>query len=230
MNFISHFFLDLECKDTFFFLGVSTPDLIGNFDRSIRLKQSTLPLIMENDASKNQINFYNGVIRHFEVDRLFHSSHFFKRETQYLNGELKQIFTGECIDRTFFVSHIMLELILDRVLIRRHNDLPYYFYSHFEAAKLSEIVNLTEWITQRSLPGYDHFLQKFSEKQFLYRYVDMRYLAGVMRYILNKVGIRCYAYVNKPEFLDLMYAYENRLEKLYVPALQELSYALHRMH
>jgi len=229
MNFISHYFLDRDHTDSYFFLGVSTPDLISNYDRTIRLKEATLPLIMENDASQAQLSFYNGVLRHFEVDKMFHSSHFFRRETRYLSHALGRTFPHEQVDKSFFVAHILLELMLDRVLIRKHDYLLSAFYDHFRPSLIPPAVLLTEWVTNKHLPGYPDFLTQFSEKQFLYRYVDMRYLVRVLRHILNKIGIRQHNYIRLPKFLNLMYEYEKRLERLYEPAMREFSYAIDKI-
>ncbi|MEM6631205.1 MAG: hypothetical protein AAF694_16100 [Bacteroidota bacterium] len=225
MNFISHYFLDRDKTSSFFFVGVSTPDLISNFDSRIRLKESKLPLIVENDASEMELRFYQGVLRHFDVDKRFHSSQFFRQETRYLSSTLKRTFPDDSVNRGFFVAHILLELILDRVLIRRHNELLFSFYKHFDKTEIDELVALTEWVSQKKLPGYGEFLEKFAEKQFLYRYVDMRYLLRVIRKILNKVGINQHDYIRKPQFLNLMHEYEARLARLYEPAMKEFSYS-----
>ena len=225
MNFISHYFLDRDKTSSFFFVGVSTPDLMGNFSPRIRLKESRLPLIKGQELSETQIQFYQGVLRHFEVDKQFHSSQFFREETKYLNNVLKRTFPDDSLHRVYFVSHILLELILDRILIRKHNELLYSFYSHFDKPEIKELVSLTEWVTQQKLPGYSDFLQKFSEKQFLYRYVDMRYLLRVIRKILSQVGISQQDYIRKPQFLNLMHEYETRLSRLYEPAMKEFSYS-----
>ena len=225
MNFISHYFLDRDKTSSFFFVGVSTPDLIGNFNSKIRLKESRLPQVDESKLTDMQLQFYQGVLRHFEVDKRFHSSQFFREETRYLNNALKRTFPDDPVHRVFFVSHILLELILDRILIRKHNELLYSFYSHFDKPEIEELVSLTEWITQTPLPGYQDFLQKFAEKQFLYRYVDMRYLLRVIRKILSQVGINQQDYIRKPQFLNLMHEYETRLARLYEPAMKDFSFS-----
>ena len=223
MNLVSHFFLDKDRKDRFFFVGVCSPDLVSNFNRKIRLKKSSLPLLRENEITPDQLNFYQGVLRHFEVDRLFHSSPFFKEETAYLTGLLKTTLKDFEVKRAFFVAHIMLELVLDRVLIRRHKDLLLDFYKNFQQHDVPKLVQYTEWLAQEPMAGYDLFLQKFASRQFLYRYVDLRYLSNVLRNILQTVGIENQRYLHEPIFFDLMKQYENRLADLYEPAMQSFA-------
>lgn len=223
MNLISHFFLDKNRNDRFFFVGVSTPDLVSNFDRTIRLKAARLPILMETDTRENQVQFYNGVLRHFEVDRLFHSSPFFQQETRFLSQELRFTFGNDQIERAYFVAHILLELILDRVLIRRHKDLVQNFYDHFQERDVPELVEYTEWVAQEKMPGYGDFLRQFASKQFLYRYVDLRYLANVLDSILLRVGIEHRSFLRQKAFIDFMKTYENRLSDLYLPAMDAFS-------
>ena len=227
MNFISHYFLDQHSDqtDSFFFVGISTPDLISNFDRRIRLKAGTLSKVEPSDARPEADSFFKGVVRHFEVDRIFHSSDFFYRETHFLAQLLRERF-GDQVKRSNFVAHILLELILDRVLILRHNDLLFSFYSHFERSDVPELVELTEWIVQQTIPGYGEFLEQFAQKRFLYRYVNQWYLIRVLKGILAQIGIRNATYLDSEEFMTIFESYEQRLEYLSESALEEFSHTL----
>ena len=149
MNFISHFYLDRDLNDSHFFTGVSTPDLVSLFDRNIRLKARQMPLLMENEATPEEVSFYQGVLRHFEGDRIFHTSHFFERETGQINDILKETFQ-ERVGRGFFVAHILFELLLDKILIQDDPSLLSEFYGHLTARPIQEYVRLTEWVTPRA--------------------------------------------------------------------------------
>ena len=227
MNFISHYYLDQHSAqtDSFFFVGISTPDLISNFDRRIRLKVSTLPPFLVEDHTPERESFFKGVERHFEVDRIFHSSDFFYRETHFLAAQLREQF-GKRIHRSNFVAHILLELILDRVLILRHNDLLFSFYSHFQSSDVPMLVELTEWIVQQKIPGYGDFLEQFAQKRFLYRYVNQWYLVRVLKGILAQIGIRKVEYLDSEDFMTIIESYEQRLEYLSESAMEEFSNAL----
>lgn len=223
MNFISHYFLDKERTDSMFFLGVSTPDLLSGFDRSVRLKPARLPLLMENEAPQTQIQFYNGILRHFEVDRIFHSSDFFYKETHIISRELLKHFSPNEVKRSFFVSHILFELILDRILISGYTDILFSYYKHFREADVMMLVNYTEWITRSSLRGYDRHLHQFAERQMLYRYTDWEFLIRVVKEILAKVNIHQANYLDTQRFLAVMDQYEAELTKRYQPAFEKLS-------
>lgn len=221
MNFVAHYYLDKDSTDSLFFIGIATPDLVSAFDRSVRLKKGTLPTL-QNTESSSQQSFYQGVQRHFEGDRIFHNSNFFHQETRFLTQKLKDTFGPTYTPRAFFVAHILLELVLDRILIMQHNDLLFRFYNHFEQKDVKELAELTRWVCKAPMFGYENFLQKFSERKFLYNYTEWEYLIKVTCSILKKVNILKYAYLHSDEFIDLIEDYEEQLTGKIPKAFQEL--------
>lgn len=211
MNFISHFYLDRKVNDSLFFAGVSTPDLVSVFDRNIRLKKSRMPLIMENEASQDEISFYNGVMRHFEADRIFHSSDFFTEETHFIARLIESTFEKPEYERTFFVAHILFELLLDKILIQQDQTLVPEFYRHLETYPVHELVRLTEWVTHTPMPSYDSFLKKFMSKKYLSNYVDPAHVCYILRRIVQGVGIQHVTYLQSPKFLGMVEEYEEEL-------------------
>ena len=181
MNFISHYFLDRDLDDSWFFAGISTPDLVSVFDRNVRLKKRRMPQMEEDASTPGQISFYKGVMRHFEGDRIFHSSDFFHTETAIITQHLKHSFLSGEVERSFFVAHIALELILDKVLIQTYHDLAPDFYAHLERYPVAEHVKMAEWITQTSLSAYGGFLEKFFTKKYIYSYRDWDHVIYVLK-------------------------------------------------
>lgn len=211
MNFISHFYLDRNLDNSLFFVGVSTPDLVSVFDRNVRLKKNRLPLIMENESSEDEISFYNGLLRHFEVDRIFHTSDFFYSETARITKLLQETFPADELSRTFFVAHVLFELVLDKILIQQDPNLLTSFYSHFDSRSISTFVQLTEWATHTPMPRYDDFLQKFLKKKYLYNYTDWRHVTYILKRIMQGVGISKVDYLLDERFISMAEAYEEEL-------------------
>ncbi|MEO0468339.1 MAG: hypothetical protein AAF206_01865 [Bacteroidota bacterium] len=211
MNFVSHYFLDRETEDAAYLLGVISPDLVSIFDRSVRLKENSLPLIMENESRPEEISFYNGLLRHFEVDALFHSSDFFTSETGRIGEMIRDVFEPQQVRRSFFVAHVLLELLLDKILIQRQPTLLDNFYRILHTITPEETVRLTKWATHAELPAYGTYFEKFIKRQYLYNYADWEHVIYVLRRIMNRVGIKDLEYLHQPQFLDLMVRYEAEL-------------------
>ncbi|MDX2249937.1 MAG: hypothetical protein SF052_24345 [Bacteroidia bacterium] len=223
MNFISHFYLDRKVNNSLFFAGVSTPDLVSVFDRNVRLKESRMPLIMENVATEGEISFYNGVMRHFEADRIFHTSTFFLTETHTLSRLIEKTFNEGQYRRAFFVAHVLFELLLDKILIQNDDTLVPEFYNHLQAYPVEEIVRLTEWVTHTSMPSYDGFLKKFIRKKYLYNYVDPMQVCYILRRIVQGVGISQVSYLHSARFLQMIHQYEESLSGRCYTAFEHLN-------
>jgi len=221
MNFLSHFFLDRQIDDSLFVVGACTPDLLSVFDRKIKFKEREVSKrVLNSQLSPEQQSFYQGVIRHFQVDKLFHSSDFFHSETQRLGQDLREAFPNQEIKRSFFVAHILLELVLDRLLI--HEDEKYLstFYTHFERCQPAHIRELSSWLAGEPItPSYDAFLRKFTRDKHLYRYQQWDYIIYVLKRIMRRVGIFEYKYLDSPQFLRFLNQYEMELATRYQQAL-----------
>lgn len=211
MNFLSHYFLDRDRNNAAFFIGVCTPDLISIYNRKVRFKAHTLPKVDTVGLSPEKVAFYHGIMRHFEVDALFHSSDFFKRETEYFSQLLRKAFGSERVQRDFFVSHIFLELLLDKILMEREPKMVPEFYDWLKELGLQFVVSLTEWAAQRPLPNYDGFFERFITHQYLYHYTDWDEVIYVLRRILQRVGIERFEYLHSPKFLQLAQGYQEEL-------------------
>jgi len=208
MNFLSHFYLDQHVDDSLYIVGIATPDLLSIFDSNVRLKERKLPIPMENSATPEQLSIYNGALRHFHVDRIFHSSDFFHKETQLISRLLKAEFKDPPIHRGFFIGHILLELVMDRILVQKDINLVHRYYTHFEKFGVKLMEQKTEWLCRRPLPGYDAFLVRFIERKHLHYYKDWDFLKDILRRMLNYVQIDNTQFIDHPAFIEIMEKYQ----------------------
>ncbi len=213
MNFVSHYFLDqARSSSSHFFFGVITPDLVGVFDRRIKLKPHSLPPIEADHVSMGELSFYKGVLRHFEVDAVFHTSVFFNRETKLLQEELREYFDEETLPRSYFIAHILLELLLDKVLIEAHPEVLPTFYQHLLNIPSLQQLELTEWVCRAKMHRYQAYLMRFQERQYLYDYRDWRHILSIMRRILDNLRIKTGDALHHPNMLRVLRAYEQKLQ------------------
>lgn len=226
MNFVSHYYLDRGKTSSMFLLGVSTPDLLSNFREGVRLRQGNMPLIMESDACEGQIQFYNGVLRHFEVDRLFHSSTFFQNETNYLSSQLRNTFTKREIERTFFVSHILLELLMDRILIMNDEHILNEYYAHYSPVNIRKTVWLSEWISRQPLSEYYTYLLKFSQRKYLYQYQNLEFIVYIIRQLFSKLRLKKTAFLYDSRLFILLEDYQKSLKAKIPFCMYEIEHQL----
>ncbi|MDX1908383.1 MAG: hypothetical protein SF053_15205 [Bacteroidia bacterium] len=208
MNFISHFFLDRQVPESLFFVGVSTPDLVSLFDRNIRVRDKRLQELAAAPFSADQRSFYDGVMRHVIVDKLFHTSAFFQRETREISRLMEAALPPGSVQRSFFTAHILFELALDKILIDDDPSLVPEYYDHLSARPVSYMVHMTEWVTGTPLTRYGGFLARFIARQYLSRYVEWPNVLFILKRILLGVGVKETDFVIHPAMLDVVHAYE----------------------
>ncbi len=215
MNFVAHYFLDRHRRESDFAIGVATPDLMSIYNAGLRVKYHHVYGIEDSVKNGEHGTFFNGVIRHFEVDRIFHSSEFFFQETRWFSSKLAEALHQETIPRKFFVSHVLLELILDKVLIREHPGILDEYYNHFDNADNKVIRLATESVTGHSLPNYENFLRKFRENEYLFHYTEWNHILFVLKRILRRVNIEDDRFTNSPDLVHVLEEFEQRLALAY---------------
>jgi hypothetical protein len=223
MNFISHFYIDRDVQNSLFIVGSITPDLMSIYNSSLRIKKSHLNRFQSNLHPDVPQSFVDGLARHFFVDRVFHSSVHFQAETQRISRELAQRFPQYDIQRKFFIGHILLELLLDKILIDSNPDLLEDFYAHFSQAEEYPLIqNATAEISGHDLPKYTSFLKKFHDHKYLRQYQKYEHISFVLNHILRRVKITKIEYLDDPDFIEYMKDYEAGLKERYQVFFQEI--------
>ena len=121
----------------------------------------------------------------------------------------------ESIPRKFFISHILLELLLDKVILMDHPEVLEEFYGHFETADPERVSAMTAELMGHELPGYVDFLVEFKREKWLRNYLVEGHVARIIRSIMKTVGINETAFTENPDFLAFLTEYEKRLTKIY---------------
>jgi hypothetical protein len=179
MNFLAHYAVGTLPNDPLYTLGCLLPDLVRNYRKGLRVKptDSTEPSALE-----------LGVRHHYLADQIFHGSDFFKSMSQLFRVRLDQ---NGFRDRRygFFTTHGVVELMLDRCLMRHDPTMIDRLYFNLD--------NLTELDTQRAfeafgLPGFQDFykfLQRFRSSRYLYGYQYPRGISFALSRIHQRVGL-----------------------------------------
>lgn len=207
MNFLSHFYLDRKVEDAPFIVGVCTPDLVSLYSREIRIKH--LPILPAH--SPNYISFIQGIERHFKADKVFHSSDFFLQESHIVGDFLKQHFKDKGLKRSFFVAHVLVELMIDKVLIAQDKQLIPDFYAHFHQIGHLNIADMTQIAVAKEIDAYPAFIQKFLQNEYLYHYSDQDYIIYVLQRIVRRVGIEEIDYLKSQTMKSFLAQYEMHL-------------------
>lgn len=223
MNFLAHYYLDRDNPSGFFVIGAATPDLLSIYNSGLRIKAGHVDHLSAEAKEKTEPMFLAGLNRHFHADRVFHSSPLFSSETHLLSVMLEDGFPEQDIPRKYFIAHILLELLLDKVLIRHNPRLLNDYYRHFELLKPFEAVRqATETVAAHPLPNYESFLMKFVENRYLHHYTENDHLIYILRRLLRRVGVEKGGFLEDDRFPRLMDEFEGRIEGYYEQFFDEI--------
>jgi acyl carrier protein phosphodiesterase len=223
MNFLSHYFLDRGHPSSLFAIGAATPDLLSIYNERLRIKKHHLKGLDGTVLSESAVTFALGVSRHFQADDAFHSSDFFATQTAWISDELERHFVTKTNQRKFFLAHVLLELIMDKILINNNKGIIDEYYGHFAVANpFRDVQEFTETISKHPLPNYDHFLDKFLQNRYLVHYSEWDHIIYVLKRILRRASVADPAFLDDPRFVDFLNAVQKGIEKRHLEAFEEV--------
>jgi len=203
VNFFGHYHLDHIPNNPKHNFGIITPDLLRNFTPNLYDKH-LLHHLKDSD-------WQSGVIKHFERDKYFHQSIFFKETYHACHEITKNTFQKNKIPRFYFGLHVLIEMILDKVLISQDENKLQEFYEQLKLCK-DEIPRLLEQVNHQNKNLFLERYLRFLESKYLFKYLDS---SGIV-YGLNRVYIQVNAY-----HFDWNIEQKNELEAL-VPIIESV--------
>lgn len=217
MNYLSHYFynreLDPQKRRHDFHVGVAIPDILSAYSRRVKVDWPLVEELKKQQGAGQE--FFLGVDNHEEADRVFHTGELFKDQCDRLKGALKKAgFKGMRV-RSWFLAHILFEIILDAKIMALEPDLTEQFYHHFQEVSASAV---SEW-TQRCAPDcradFEDSFQFFRERQFLYEYKRIDGLAEAINRVAKRARQHSFEGDNRRRLRAVI---ESAYEELTVPA------------
>ncbi|ASV76378.1 hypothetical protein THTE_3777 [Thermogutta terrifontis] len=181
MNYFAHAFRFIGRPR--FVTGTALPDWLSVVNRRLRFRPQRLdPAALH--ADQNISELMAGIKQHLEDDSRFHNCEAFSRCLVAVLQEVRPFLNGVGIPPVF-LSHLLVEVLLDAQLVRtRQADVSRY-YADLESVD----PDWTEWATGeilgQSVSGLAHFIRLFCRERILFDYADnmslLRRLNQVMR-------------------------------------------------
>ena len=120
--------------------------------------------------------------------------------------------------RRFFVAHVLTELVLDTVLLRRDPAIADRFYSAFAAADFDLTAQWTEAVTGRSLPHLPLVLARFAQSQYLRHYAEDDGVATGLSNLCRRAGQDTFENENFSRMVGVVGQVATRMPQ-FIPAL-----------
>jgi hypothetical protein len=183
MNFLSHFYFERQNSNDYMVLGVVLPDLIKNANKDWNLNPQKNEYLFRDVPEYAAL--LSGWKRHLEVDRIFHSSVFFKEQTTLLKQLILPVLhTGPV--KPFFLAHIGLELILDHLLLTQQKVDAAHFYHQLAGAHTESLTGFLKYAGLPDQERFNNFLGKFISSEYLFSYEKIEHIT----YALNRICMR----------------------------------------
>jgi S-adenosylmethionine hydrolase len=198
MNFVSHFYLDGEKGNPYYNFGLILPDLMSIQKRGWKITDKD----HLNSISEQDIQIVKGVLKHYELDAIFHQSDYFFQYTKYIKSLFKVTEIETARKRKHFLSHILLELTIDKVIIKKEVDILDDFYRCLDNIEVEKIRELFQKENYMLVNNFCQFFEKFRAKRFLYRYTNNEAIIFVLNKVLERVGLPIFENTEMIERLD----------------------------
>lgn len=163
MNFISHYYCHGGTSHEFNF-GLLFPDFLGILDRSYKLNQ-----FLENYHGGNA-EFISGIKHHQLADEMWHYGNYFNEKTKEIKKILKNYEMVDKPYRPFFMTHVMLEILLDRTIVIHEKQVAISLYESLEKVDSEFLDSL---ISQDELKArFSSFFESFTENRYTLSYAN----------------------------------------------------------
>ncbi|MBI1307845.1 MAG: hypothetical protein GC181_14675 [Bacteroidetes bacterium] len=182
MNFLAHYYFDKKTGEPYYNLGLLLPDLTRNFIKGARLKPESTYL--QNPVEK-QISL--GCLQHIQSDKVFHSWSGFLNLMDLSTEQMRS--SGISIKRDWFVSHILVELVIDQWLLRKHPSLAIELYTDFESLDIEVILGFLAHLEINNFESFEKGWKHFMEVRYLESYVKTESILYALDRICTKVGL-----------------------------------------
>ena len=185
MNFLSHFYFYSHPTDNYYNTGLVLPDFIR-----IGAKGERLKLNGNFDDQGSEINsLVLGAADHFKADKIFHASTYFTDFNALIGDILKAEGFSKQYNRTWFISHILLELMIDRVIIKENTEALNAFYFSLTNTDTSHLDHFLELHQIANRENFIDFFEHFRKIQYMHSYTDNDKFVYAINRIAQRAGL-----------------------------------------
>jgi len=168
MNYLTHFLIDGKQDRPYYNFGLILPDMVGVAKRG--WKPAHTEALEASTGNTKEI--WLGYQQHIARDALFHNTHLFSYNTKRIRKELEQAGLAQEGVRLFFVAHVLLEILIDRHIIKTRRYVADRFYDTLAQIEEPEIRTFFDASGTEMPERFLEFFGKFQTSRYLYGYAD----------------------------------------------------------
>ena len=186
MNYFAHgrAFVD----EPYFLAGTAVPDWLSVVDRRVRARSARAAAWID-DPDPRVAALARGMMRHHQDDARFHATRAFGELSWQFTAAVRAAVGPDDSLRPSFLGHILVELLLDDVLIRRE---PTVLDRYYEAVARVDPLLVQELVNRVSPQPTDRLpwmLSMFCRERFLCDYAEDGKLIRRLNQVLSRVRL-----------------------------------------
>lgn len=219
MNYFSHFWVDGIADNHHYNTGLILPDFARKQVKSFL-----------NPPELNQVNYqflHQGCLAHYRADKRFHPSPFFTNLLQQSSFLINQAPFTPMVHRKWFLAHILVELMLDRLLVKHNkSDLDSFYKSlnHVSTEELRAYLNIFNGVEIDAF--IEHFVH-FRSVQYIYFYADNIKFVYSLNRIMMRAGVGELSEHDQEVLLQVVLTFEQELSPQVPAIFHQLKQSVH---
>jgi hypothetical protein len=199
MNYLTHFLIDHKKDNPNYNFGLALPDLVNISRRGWRAESQSFPVL-----NKNVNEIWNGYQQHFAADAQFHNSELFEKHSKRLRKEFEDQGLNQPGIRLFFVGHVLLEMLLDRHIVKTRRGIADMFYDQLNLVIYSDIESFFMAAGDTIPEKFLEFFERFKDSKYLYSYAENEGMFYALNRLLRRTGQPEFEPQHEAAFNDLI--------------------------
>ena len=184
MNYLSHYYFDRDEDNKYFNLGLILPDLARAHIAKLRINPyKNITFTTKEIASMN-----DGCNKHFASDRKFHNWMTFVELTNKSTDMIRESGDKD-INRDYFITHIMVEILLDKILLDKNPSLADDFYAMIDSVEMDWILKFMRYAGLQDDELWKGQHRRFMKAAFLKSYTSVENVIAAVEGVCANLGM-----------------------------------------
>ena len=208
MNYLSHYFFDRVEDNKYYNIGLILPDLARSHISKLRINPyRNIEFTTEEIGSINR-----GCNKHFESDRKFHNWNVFVTLSQEATDAMRESGDKD-LDRDYFLSHILIEMLLDKILLDKNPTLAAEFYDMINDVEMEWILKYLRYSGLQDDELFKGNHRRFMKAAFLKDYTSIENVVNILEKVAVKTGLNEFTDGQKELLVEISRTLEPQLER-----------------
>lgn len=184
MNYLSHYYFDRDEDNKYFNIGLILPDLARSHIAKLRINPyKNITFTTKEIASMN-----DGCNKHFASDRKFHNWMTFVDLTNKATDMIRESGDKD-INRDYFITHIMVEILLDKILLDQNPTLADDFYAMIDSVEMDWILKFMRYAGLQDDELWKGQHKRFMKAAFLKSYTSVENVIAAVEGVCANLGM-----------------------------------------